>query len=162
MENSEQSQEAYTAAYLEFHKLWETRMDNLLVHLNESRTSDDSSNVIKEYEELDTKLREFPFNHVEEQSAALRSLSDVLDEKPGLNSLTNESRNWLSSPRFYKPKLMPGDSPQNQLTHLFKLSFEKKAGKLPKLRMKEVRKSNAPTSPPLKTASPNFLLKKWT
>ncbi|GFU10713.1 RNA-directed DNA polymerase from mobile element jockey [Trichonephila clavipes] len=65
-------------------------MDNLLVHLNESRTSDDSSNVIKEYEELDTKLREFPFNHVEEQSAALRSLSDVLDEKPGRKATETE------------------------------------------------------------------------
>ncbi|GFW65654.1 nucleic-acid-binding protein from transposon X-element [Trichonephila clavipes] len=38
------------------------------------------SNVIKETEELDSKLREFPFNLVEEQSAALRNLSDVLDE----------------------------------------------------------------------------------
>ncbi|GFY31965.1 hypothetical protein TNCV_2621021 [Trichonephila clavipes] len=79
MENSD-AQEIYTAAYLEFHKSWETRMDNLLVHLNESRTSDASSNIIQECEELDTKLREFPFNRVEEQSAALRNLSDALDE----------------------------------------------------------------------------------
>ncbi|GFX42374.1 nucleic-acid-binding protein from transposon X-element [Trichonephila clavipes] len=79
MENSD-SQEIYTAAYLEFHKSWETRMDNLLAHLNESRTSDASSNIIQECEELDTKLREFPFNRVEEQSAALRNLSDALDE----------------------------------------------------------------------------------
>ncbi|GFT94196.1 nucleic-acid-binding protein from transposon X-element [Trichonephila clavipes] len=79
MENSD-AQELYTAAYLEFHKSWETRMDNLLVHLNESRTSDVSSNIIKECEELDSKLREFPFNRVEEQSAALRNLSDALDE----------------------------------------------------------------------------------
>ncbi|GFV86417.1 hypothetical protein TNCV_2794941 [Trichonephila clavipes] len=77
MENSD-TQELYTTAYLDFHKSWETRMDNLLVHLNEAELQ--SSNIIKECEELDTKLREFPFNRVEEQSAALRNLSDALDE----------------------------------------------------------------------------------
>ncbi|GFT03626.1 hypothetical protein TNCV_3135891 [Trichonephila clavipes] len=35
-----------------------------LNHLNSSRTSDDSSNVIKKTEEPDSNLREFPFNLV--------------------------------------------------------------------------------------------------
>ncbi|GFU99727.1 hypothetical protein TNCV_1810911 [Trichonephila clavipes] len=55
-------------------------MNNVVNHLNSSRTSDDSSAVIRETEELDSKLREFPFNKQEEQSSALRNLSDVLDE----------------------------------------------------------------------------------
>ncbi|GFT50080.1 nucleic-acid-binding protein from transposon X-element [Trichonephila clavipes] len=55
-------------------------MSNVLDHLNESRTSDDSSAVIRETEELDSKLREYPFSKQEEQSAALHGLSDVLDE----------------------------------------------------------------------------------
>ncbi|GFW69680.1 nucleic-acid-binding protein from transposon X-element [Trichonephila clavipes] len=77
MDNSDND---YTSAYLEFHKSWETGMSNVLVRLNESRTSDDSSAVIRETEELDTKLREYPFSKQEEQSAALHGLSDVLDE----------------------------------------------------------------------------------
>ncbi|GFY19541.1 hypothetical protein TNCV_4647131 [Trichonephila clavipes] len=80
MDNPDHDKEVYTAAYLEFHKAWETRMNNVLDHLNERRTSDDSSAVIRETEELDSKLREYPFNRQDEQSAALRNLSDVLDE----------------------------------------------------------------------------------
>ncbi|GFW19566.1 hypothetical protein TNCV_1604581 [Trichonephila clavipes] len=80
MDNSDHDRTDYTSAYLEFHKEWETKMSNVLDHLNESRTSDASSAVIRETEELDSKFREYPFSKQEEQSAALRSLSDVLDE----------------------------------------------------------------------------------
>ncbi|GFY44615.1 hypothetical protein TNIN_348261 [Trichonephila inaurata madagascariensis] len=57
MDTSDSNQETYTAA-----------------------TSEECSAVINETEELDAKLREFPFILVEEQSAALRNLGDVLDE----------------------------------------------------------------------------------
>ncbi|GFS59569.1 hypothetical protein TNIN_142521 [Trichonephila inaurata madagascariensis] len=57
MDTSDSNQETYTAA-----------------------TSDECSAVITETEELEAKLREFPFNLAEEQSAALRNLGDVLDE----------------------------------------------------------------------------------
>ncbi|GFU79597.1 hypothetical protein TNCV_1890891 [Trichonephila clavipes] len=80
MDNPDYDKEVYTSAYVEFHKTLETRMNNVLDYLNSSRTSDDSSAVIRETEELDSKLREYPFNKQEEQSAALRNLSDVLDE----------------------------------------------------------------------------------
>ncbi|GFY26319.1 hypothetical protein TNCV_25161 [Trichonephila clavipes] len=58
MDNSDHDRTDYTSAYLEFHKSWDTGMSNVLEHLNESRTSDDSSAVIRETEELDSKLRE--------------------------------------------------------------------------------------------------------
>ncbi|GFX61637.1 hypothetical protein TNCV_5111241 [Trichonephila clavipes] len=80
MDNTDHDRTDYTSAYLEFHKEWDTKMSNVLDHLNESRTSDDSSAVIRETEELDSRLREYPFSKQEEQSAALRSLSDLLDE----------------------------------------------------------------------------------
>ncbi|GFV16300.1 hypothetical protein TNCV_1671051 [Trichonephila clavipes] len=80
MDNSDHDKTDYTSAYLEFHKSWDTGMSDVLEHLNESRTSDDSSAVIRETEELDSKLREYPFSKQEEQSTALRGLSDVLDE----------------------------------------------------------------------------------
>ncbi|GFY63744.1 hypothetical protein TNIN_341851 [Trichonephila inaurata madagascariensis] len=71
---------SYTAVYLEFHKSWDLKINSLVNHLNSSRTSEDSSAIIKETEEFDSKLREFQFNLIEEQSAALRNLGDVLDE----------------------------------------------------------------------------------
>ncbi|GFY68839.1 hypothetical protein TNIN_436981 [Trichonephila inaurata madagascariensis] len=80
MDTSNSNQETYTAAYLEFHKAWDSKMNALVSHLNSSRTSDECSAVITETEELEAKLREFPFNLVEEQSAALRNLGDVFDE----------------------------------------------------------------------------------
>ncbi|GFS47318.1 hypothetical protein TNIN_139191 [Trichonephila inaurata madagascariensis] len=55
-------------------------MNNLVSQLNSCRTSDECFIVLKDTEELDSKLREFPFNILEEQSAALRNLSDVLNE----------------------------------------------------------------------------------
>ncbi|GFT88164.1 nucleic-acid-binding protein from transposon X-element [Trichonephila clavipes] len=80
METTEQDNTDYTSAYLEFHKECETKLSTVLDHLSESRTSTDCSAVIREIEELDSKLREYPFSKQEEQSAALRSLSDLLDE----------------------------------------------------------------------------------
>ncbi|GFY75138.1 nucleic-acid-binding protein from transposon X-element [Trichonephila inaurata madagascariensis] len=80
MDISDSNQETYTAAYLKFHKAWDSKMKALVNHLNSSRTSDECSAVINETEELDAKLREFPFNLVEEQSAALWNLGDVFDE----------------------------------------------------------------------------------
>ncbi|GFR19242.1 MAGUK p55 subfamily member 5 [Trichonephila clavata] len=74
------NQENYTAAYLEFHKAWESNLNTLVTQLNTCRTSEESSAVINITEELDSILREFPFTLPEEQSAALRSLRDVLDE----------------------------------------------------------------------------------
>ncbi|GFX49690.1 hypothetical protein TNCV_1637281 [Trichonephila clavipes] len=80
IDNSDNNQKTYTASYLDFYKLWESKMNSLVNHLNSSRTSDDSSTVIKKTEKLDSKLRGFPFNLIEETSAALRNLSDVLIE----------------------------------------------------------------------------------
>ncbi|GFU19924.1 nucleic-acid-binding protein from transposon X-element [Trichonephila clavipes] len=80
METTEQDNTDYTSAYLEFHKECEIKLSTVLDHLSESRTSTDCSAVIREIEELDSKLREYPFSKQEEQSAALRSLSDLLDE----------------------------------------------------------------------------------
>ncbi|GFW47282.1 nucleic-acid-binding protein from transposon X-element [Trichonephila clavipes] len=79
MENNSE-QETYTLAYLDFHKSWETNMNSCVSNLNNCRTSEEVLAVIRGVEELDTKLREFPFNLQEEQSSNLRHLSDVLYE----------------------------------------------------------------------------------
>ncbi|GFU79071.1 nucleic-acid-binding protein from transposon X-element [Trichonephila clavipes] len=50
MDNSDHDRTDYTSAYLEFHKSWETGMSNVLDHLNESRTSDET--VLQSYERL--------------------------------------------------------------------------------------------------------------
>ncbi|GFY43090.1 RNA-directed DNA polymerase from mobile element jockey [Trichonephila inaurata madagascariensis] len=80
MDTSDTNQESYTEEYLEFHKAWDSKMNALVIHLNTSRSSDECTAVISETEELELKLRQFPFNLAEEQSAALRNLGDVLDE----------------------------------------------------------------------------------
>ncbi|GFX28827.1 nucleic-acid-binding protein from transposon X-element [Trichonephila clavipes] len=116
--------------------------------------------VLEETEELDSKLREFPFNLVEKQSAALRNLSDVLDEvrfkfsHQRKQELAEQTKLLQAQIDAWGLLPKPVDSP-------FQVSFAKKAGKQLKLRMKEVRKSSALTSPPLKTTSPNYPSKKW-
>ncbi|GFY32579.1 hypothetical protein TNCV_673341 [Trichonephila clavipes] len=72
------NQDAYTAAYTEFHKPWESNMNTLVTQLNSCRTSDECFIVIRNT--VDSKLRELPFNIEETQVAALRNLSDILDE----------------------------------------------------------------------------------
>ncbi|GFS57506.1 hypothetical protein TNIN_233691 [Trichonephila inaurata madagascariensis] len=72
MDTSDTNQESYTDEYLEFHKDWDSKMNALVIQLNTSRSSDECTAVISETEELELKLRQFPFNHTEEQSAALQ------------------------------------------------------------------------------------------
>ncbi|GFQ94371.1 nucleic-acid-binding protein from transposon X-element [Trichonephila clavata] len=69
-----------SAAYLDFHKEWDSTITALVTQLNSCRKSDTTAVVLTTAEEHDAKLREYPFPLQEEQSAALRSLSDVLDE----------------------------------------------------------------------------------
>ncbi|GFQ95210.1 nucleic-acid-binding protein from transposon X-element [Trichonephila clavata] len=76
----ESKQGNFTAEYLDFHKTWESSIKDLIAQLNATRKSDAVLKVLTTAEELDAKLRKFPFNLQEEQSAALLSLSDVLDE----------------------------------------------------------------------------------
>ncbi|GFQ91434.1 nucleic-acid-binding protein from transposon X-element [Trichonephila clavata] len=73
-------QDNSTAAYLDFHKEWDSIINALVTQLNTCRNSEETSVVLTAAEEHDARLREFPFPLQEEQSAALRSLSDVLDE----------------------------------------------------------------------------------
>ncbi|GFY76237.1 nucleic-acid-binding protein from transposon X-element [Trichonephila inaurata madagascariensis] len=70
----------YTEAYLDFHKSRENSMNSSVTKLNSCRASEEVTSVIRAVEELDSKLREFPFNLQHEQSTNLRHLSDVLDE----------------------------------------------------------------------------------
>ncbi|GFQ64339.1 hypothetical protein TNCT_88311 [Trichonephila clavata] len=66
--------------HVEFHKIFETTMNTLVTTLNSSRTSEEVASVIRGTEEMENKLREFPFNLQEDQSSNLRQLGDVLDE----------------------------------------------------------------------------------
>ncbi|GFQ80816.1 nucleic-acid-binding protein from transposon X-element [Trichonephila clavata] len=69
-----------TPENVEFHKIFETTMNSLVTTLNSSRTSEEVASVIRGTEEMETKLREFPFSLQEVQSSNLRQLGDVLDE----------------------------------------------------------------------------------
>ncbi|GFV16587.1 probable RNA-directed DNA polymerase from transposon X-element [Trichonephila clavipes] len=80
MTTEQADQERYTEAYLDFHKSWENRMNTCVINLNNCRTSEEATTVIRAIEEIDTQLREFPFNRPEDQSSNLRQLGDVLDE----------------------------------------------------------------------------------
>ncbi|GFQ69992.1 hypothetical protein TNCT_485761 [Trichonephila clavata] len=73
-------QDNYTADYMEFHKSWESNMNSLVHNLNISKSSEEAATIVRGTEELETKLREFPFNLPEEQASNLRQLGDVLDE----------------------------------------------------------------------------------
>ncbi|GFY20932.1 hypothetical protein TNCV_3989761 [Trichonephila clavipes] len=55
-------------------------MNSCVANLNNCRISEEVTTVIRTIEELDAKLREFPFNLQEDQSMNLCQLSDVLDE----------------------------------------------------------------------------------
>ncbi|GFT57419.1 hypothetical protein TNCV_2035421 [Trichonephila clavipes] len=80
MTTEQTDQERYTEAYLDFHNSWENRMNTCVNNLNNCRTSEEATTVIRAIEEIDTQLREFPFNRPEDQSSNLRQLGDVLDE----------------------------------------------------------------------------------
>ncbi|GFR11233.1 nucleic-acid-binding protein from transposon X-element [Trichonephila clavata] len=80
MENQTQHEEAYTSAYIDFHKSWESTMNSLVQKLNTSKTSEEAAAVIRGTEEVETKMREFPFSLPEEQASNMRQLGDVLDE----------------------------------------------------------------------------------
>ncbi|GFQ93257.1 hypothetical protein TNCT_624271 [Trichonephila clavata] len=80
MENQTQQEEAYTLAYIDFHKSWESTMNSLVQNLNVSKTSEEAAVVIRGTEEVENKMREFPFSLPEEQASNMRQLGDVLDE----------------------------------------------------------------------------------
>ncbi|GFW58918.1 hypothetical protein TNCV_4620191 [Trichonephila clavipes] len=80
MTTEQSEQERYTEAYLDFHKTWENRMNTCVINLNNYRTSEEVTTVIRTIEEIDAQLREFPYNRPEDQSTNLRQLGDVLDE----------------------------------------------------------------------------------
>ncbi|GFT24966.1 hypothetical protein TNCV_178951 [Trichonephila clavipes] len=80
MTTEKSEQDLYTEAYLDFHKTWENRMNTCVLTLNNCRTSEEVTPVIRTVEEIDAQLRDFPFNRPEDQSMNLRQLSDVLDE----------------------------------------------------------------------------------
>ncbi|GFQ88255.1 hypothetical protein TNCT_442951 [Trichonephila clavata] len=69
-----------TPEYVEFHNIFESTMNSLVSNLNSSRTSEEVASVIRGTEEMESMLREFPFNLQEDQSSNLRQLGDVLDE----------------------------------------------------------------------------------
>ncbi|GFQ70015.1 hypothetical protein TNCT_485851 [Trichonephila clavata] len=79
----------------------------LVTQLNSCRNSDTTAVVLTTAEEHDAKLREYPFPLQEEQSAALRSLSDVLDEAR-FKYTHQRSENWKKEKRSYKTRSMPG------------------------------------------------------
>ncbi|GFW50077.1 hypothetical protein TNCV_2316591 [Trichonephila clavipes] len=60
MTTEQTDQERYTEAYLDFHKSWENRMNTCVNNLNNCRTSEEATTVIRAIEEIDTQLREFP------------------------------------------------------------------------------------------------------
>ncbi|GFQ93398.1 hypothetical protein TNCT_642261 [Trichonephila clavata] len=80
MENQTHQEEAYTIAYIDFHKSWESTMNSLVQNLNISKTSEEAAAVIRGTEEVETKMREFLFSLPEEQASNMRQLGDVLDE----------------------------------------------------------------------------------
>ncbi|GFT99313.1 nucleic-acid-binding protein from transposon X-element [Trichonephila clavipes] len=80
MTTEKSEQDLYTEAYLDFHKTWENRMNSCVITLNNCRTSDEVTPIIRTIEELDTQLRNFPYSRPEDQAMNLRELSDVLDE----------------------------------------------------------------------------------
>ncbi|GFR23628.1 nucleic-acid-binding protein from transposon X-element [Trichonephila clavata] len=80
MEKQTQQEEAYTLAYIDFHKSWESTMNSLVQNLNVSKTSEEAAAVIRGTEEVENKMREFPFSLPEEQASNMRQLGDVLDE----------------------------------------------------------------------------------
>ncbi|GFU27684.1 uncharacterized protein TNCV_4866911 [Trichonephila clavipes] len=55
-------------------------MNTCVINLNNCRTSEEVTTVIRAIEKIDTQLREFLFNRPEDQSSNLRQLGDVLDE----------------------------------------------------------------------------------
>ncbi|GFY30265.1 hypothetical protein TNCV_4065161 [Trichonephila clavipes] len=81
---------------MEFHKSWESKMNTLVNQLNSCRTSDECSIVLKDIEKLDSTLREFPFNILEEQSDALRNRVPS-STKSGSNSLTKKKKKKRAS-----------------------------------------------------------------
>ncbi|GFQ70008.1 uncharacterized protein TNCT_485821 [Trichonephila clavata] len=87
------SQSTPTLEHVEFHKIYEPTMNTLVTTLNNSRTSEEVASVIRwegndktlasvirGTEDMEIKLREFPFSPQEVQSSNLRQLGDVLDE----------------------------------------------------------------------------------
>ncbi|GFR21255.1 hypothetical protein TNCT_84111 [Trichonephila clavata] len=78
--DNQSEQEIYTTAYMEFHKSWETNMNSHVHNLNVSKSSEEVAIIIRGTEEMETKLREFPFNLPEEQATNLHQLGDVLYE----------------------------------------------------------------------------------
>ncbi|GFY73874.1 hypothetical protein TNIN_410791 [Trichonephila inaurata madagascariensis] len=160
MDTSDSNQETYTAAYLEFHKAWGSKMNALVNHLNSSRTSDECSAVISETEELEAKLREFPFNLVEEQSAALRNLGDVLDEAPVI--FTHQKKQELAEQtKLLQEKIDAWGLPPKPVDP-FKVIVNKKGRKSSDSEEESRAKKQPLTSPLLKTDLPNSLLKIWT
>ncbi|GFX77466.1 hypothetical protein TNCV_4517021 [Trichonephila clavipes] len=73
-------QEVYTEDYLDFHKTWENQMNSCVISLNNCRSSDEVTPIIRNIEELETQLRNFPYSRPEDQAMNLRELGDVLDE----------------------------------------------------------------------------------
>ncbi|GFW85350.1 nucleic-acid-binding protein from transposon X-element [Trichonephila clavipes] len=55
-------------------------MNSCVITLNNCRTSDEVTPIIRTIEELETQLRNFPYSRPEDQAMNLRELSDVLDE----------------------------------------------------------------------------------
>ncbi|GFR21876.1 nucleic-acid-binding protein from transposon X-element [Trichonephila clavata] len=80
MEKQTEQEEAYTIAYIDFHKSWESTMNSLVQNLNVSKTSEEAAVIIRGTEEVENKMREFPFSLPEEQASNMRQLGDVLDE----------------------------------------------------------------------------------
>ncbi|GFQ98201.1 hypothetical protein TNCT_722581 [Trichonephila clavata] len=72
MEKQTEQEEAYTLAYIDFHKSWESTMNSLVQNLNVSKTSEEAAVVIRGTEEVDNKMREFPFSLPEEQASNMR------------------------------------------------------------------------------------------
>ncbi|GFX42636.1 hypothetical protein TNCV_2689361 [Trichonephila clavipes] len=127
MENKSE-QEMYTEAYLDFHKTWENNMNSCVTNLNNSKASEEVTAVIRAIEELDAKLREFPFNLQEEQSMNLRHLSDVLDEAKFI--FTRLRKQELAE----QNKLLPAQIdawglPSRPIDALFQVILSKKKGR---------------------------------
>ncbi|GFT44226.1 hypothetical protein TNCV_2648951 [Trichonephila clavipes] len=55
-------------------------MNSCVITLNNCRSSDEVTPIIRTIEELETQLRNFPYSRPEDQAMNLRELSDVLDE----------------------------------------------------------------------------------